>query len=93
VVEVAVMEAAVEVGIADSGPGVELENREAVFDRFCQIGDPLTGKPAGTGLGLPLCRGFIDGMGGAIWCDESEQGGAVFRFALPAAVEHARQHS
>jgi signal transduction histidine kinase len=63
---------------------VPLEHRESVFERFHQIGDHLTAKPPGAGLGLPICRGFIDGMGGSIWCEESDFGGARFRFVLPA---------
>ena len=64
--------------------GVPAEHRETVFERFRQIADHLTDKPSGAGLGLPICRGFIDGMGGAIWCEESELSGAKFRFVLPA---------
>ena len=84
-IEVSDLGSAIEVAVDDSGPGVPLAHRESVFERFHQIGDLLTEKPAGAGLGLPICRGFIDGMGGAIWCEESELGGAVFRFVLPSA--------
>lgn len=86
-VEVADLDTAIEVAVDDSGPGVPLEHRESVFERFHQIGDPLTEKPSGAGLGLPICRGFIDGMGGSIWCEESELGGAKFRFVLPSWTE------
>jgi signal transduction histidine kinase len=75
---------AVDVAIHDSGRGVRLEDRETVFERFRQIGDHLTEKPRGAGLGLPICRGTVDGMGGSIWCEDSDLGGATFRFVLPS---------
>lgn len=79
-------EEGVEVGVGDSGPGVPAQDRETVFDKFSQIGDTMTEKPSGTGLGLPICRRVIDHLGGAIWCEESDLGGAEFRFVLPPAV-------
>jgi signal transduction histidine kinase len=86
-VEVSGLDDSVEVAIGGSGKGVPLEDRETILEPFHQVGDHLTEKPPGTGLGLAICRGFIDGMGGAIWCEESELGGAKFRFALPAASD------
>lgn len=88
-VEVADLQEAIEVSVDDSGPGVAAEDRETVFERFCQIGDYMTEKPSGAGLGLPICRGFVDGMAGSIWCEDSELGGARFRFVLPAVDEAA----
>lgn len=72
----------VEVEVADRGPGVAPEQREAIFDKFRQ-GTP--GTP-GMGLGLTICRGIITSHGGRIWCDARPGGGAAFRFTLPAAV-------
>jgi signal transduction histidine kinase len=85
-VTVGALPVGIEVAVEDSGRGVPVEHRETVFEKFSQIGDTLTDKPAGAGLGLPICRRIIDRMGGAIWCEESELGGAQFRFLLPAAV-------
>lgn len=76
----------IEVAIEDSGKGVPLEHREMVFEKFSQLGDTLTDKPSGTGLGLPICRRIVDRLGGAIWCEDSDLGGAQFRFLLPAAM-------
>ena len=63
VVEVTPLGNVVEIVVEDSGPGISIEHRETVFDRFCQIGDIMTEKPSGTGLGLPICRSLIDGHG------------------------------
>lgn len=72
----------VEVEVADRGPGVPPDQREAIFDKFHR-GAP--GTP-GMGLGLTICRGIVTAHGGRIWCEERAQGGAVFRFTLPAAT-------
>ncbi len=74
--------------VEDSGPGIPDEERERVFEKFKQVGDSLTDKPKGTGLGLPICREILQRMGGRIWCDRSpELGGARFRFTLPVSRE------
>jgi signal transduction histidine kinase len=90
-VTVGALPVGIEVAVEDSGRGVPVQHRETVFDKFSQIGDPLTGKPAGAGLGLPICRRIIDRMGGAIWCEESVLGGAQFRFLLPPAMPAAAE--
>ena len=38
---------------------------------------------SGMGLGLTICRGIVDAHGGRIWCENTEGGGATFRFVLP----------
>ncbi|MBK8097355.1 MAG: PAS domain-containing protein [Planctomycetes bacterium] len=76
----------IEVAIADSGPGIAPEHRQRVFERFSQIGDVMTDKPKGAGLGLAICQRIVDAMGGTMWCEDSPLGGAQFRFVLPAAT-------
>jgi signal transduction histidine kinase/Na+(H+)/acetate symporter ActP len=75
----------IEFAIADNGPGISPELREAVFDRFRQVGDTLTDKPEGTGLGLTICRMIVTSLGGTIWVDAGPEGGAVFKVRLPVA--------
>jgi signal transduction histidine kinase len=72
-----------EITVADSGPGVPREHREAIFDSFAQLGDLLTEKPDGTGLGLPICRKLTRALGGRIWCAESDLGGASLHIRIP----------
>lgn len=74
------------VAIHDSGIGVAPEHRELIFDKFTQIGDTLTGKPAGAGLGLPIARRIVDRAHGKIWCTASDLGGACISFVLPLSV-------
>ncbi|MUM77927.1 response regulator [Pseudodesulfovibrio sp. F-1] len=74
------------VSVADHGPGIPESSMGEIFDKFKQVGDTLTEKPAGTGLGLPICRQIVERHGGRIWV-ESEMGeGSVFFFSIPALV-------
>lgn len=74
----------VQVMVDDSGRGIPIEQREAVFDKFHQIGNTLTDKPTGQGLSLAICRRVLAALGGIIWCDESELGGARFHVVIPS---------
>jgi Na+/proline symporter/nitrogen-specific signal transduction histidine kinase len=69
--------------VADNGPGVRVEEREKIFEKFRQGGDVLTGKPQGTGLGLPISRQIVEHCGGHLWVEEAEGKGAKFVFTLP----------
>ena len=60
------------------------EERRAIFEKFNQLHDHLTGKPAGVGIGLAISRLIVARLGGLIWCEESEAGGAAFVVLLPA---------
>ncbi len=74
--------------IEDNGPGIPEAEWELVFEKFKQVGDTLTEKPKGTGLGLPICREIIMQHGGRIWCERSEDlGGACFFFSLSKSQE------
>ncbi len=74
--------------IEDNGPGIPESEWELVFEKFKQVGDTLTEKPKGTGLGLPICREIITQHGGRIWCERSEDlGGACFFFELSKSKE------
>jgi two-component system NtrC family sensor kinase len=65
--------------VADTGPGIGPEIRERIFEPF------FTTKPlgVGTGLGLPFCKGIIEGHGGTIRVESRVGRGAVFRIELP----------
>ena len=66
------------VTVRDSGPGIDPDHLERVFDSF------YTTKPSGIGLGLSICRSIIDAHGGRLWAAANEPGGAAFQFTLPA---------
>jgi hypothetical protein len=71
------------VDVSDDGPGIRSENQELIFDKFRQVGDTLTAKPQGTGLGLPICRHIISYFGGKLWVKSKPGQGATFSFTLP----------
>ena len=76
----------IEVSVEDEGPGVPLNLRERVFDKFFRAtrdGDGAGLRPSGTGMGLAIARGIVEAHGGHIRIDEADSGGARFVFTLP----------
>ncbi len=69
--------------VEDTGIGIPEDMLEGVFEKFKQVGDTLTDRPKGTGLGLPICREIIGHHGGKIWAENREGGGSRFVFELP----------
>ncbi|MBI2894287.1 MAG: response regulator [Deltaproteobacteria bacterium] len=69
--------------VADSGPGVPPEERDAVFDRFVTLARPAPGQ-AGTGLGLAIAKELVAILGGTIGVSDAPEGGALFRVELPS---------
>jgi signal transduction histidine kinase len=67
------------VAVLDSGPGIDPEHIERVFDAF------YTTKPSGVGMGLSICRSIIEAHSGRLWADANEPQGAAFQFTLPSS--------
>jgi Na+/proline symporter/signal transduction histidine kinase len=76
-----------ELSVADNGPGVAPADRQIVFERFRQLGDPMGDKPQGVGLGLAISHRIVAQHGGRIWIEDATGGGAVFNIRLPRAPE------
>jgi two-component system, OmpR family, sensor histidine kinase KdpD len=72
---------AIEIEVADRGPGVPPGEATRVFEKFHRIGERRDGR--GTGLGLAICRAIVTAHGGEIRVEPREGGGARFRFRLP----------
>jgi signal transduction histidine kinase len=76
---------AVEIAVADTGPGIPAEDHEVIFEEFEQS---ASGKEAeGTGLGLPLSRKLVELHGGRLWLESEVGRGSTFRFTLPLEEE------
>jgi PAS domain S-box-containing protein len=67
------------VGVRDSGPGIDPQHLDRVFDAF------YTTKSSGVEMGLSICRSIINAHGGRLWADVNASGGVVFQFTLPSA--------
>jgi signal transduction histidine kinase len=76
------------VRVTDNGPGLPPHLTERVFEQFYQIEEGRSRSSGGVGLGLAICRGFIEAHGGKIWAENRLDGrtGAVFSFWLPPKV-------
>ncbi len=71
------------ISIKDTGMGISSADQEKVFEKFKQVGNTLTDKPQGTGLGLPICKQIIEHHGGKIWVDSELGKGSTFFFTIP----------
>jgi signal transduction histidine kinase len=70
--------------VRDSGPGVPVELRQAIFERFSQGEGGTTRRFGGTGLGLAIAKEFAELQGGTIEVGDSPEGGAQFTVELPS---------
>lgn len=68
--------------VRDTGIGMCPETREVLFERFSQ-GKNISNINNGCGLGLAICKGLVEQMGGKIWFESEEKKGTVFYFKLP----------
>lgn len=71
------------VTVADSGPGIALQDLEHIFDKFYRGSGPTS---EGTGLGLSISRGLVEAHGGTITAENVSTGGSRFIVRLPADV-------
>jgi two-component system sensor histidine kinase GlrK len=74
---------AVEVSVADTGPGIPRENLATVFEKYQQATAEGSYKIKGTGLGLALVKHIIASHGGKVWAESEPGRGSRFTFVLP----------
>ena len=74
---------AVQVDIADQGPGIPPRDRKRVFEAFRQLENDAAHRAKGAGLGLAICKGIVEAHGGRIWVQDRPGPGAVISFTLP----------
>jgi NO-binding membrane sensor protein with MHYT domain len=70
--------------VQDSGPGLNPESFDRLFDPF------YTTKPGGMGMGLSICRSIVEAHGGRIWASRTARPGVTIQFTLP--VDEDVQH-
>ena len=72
--------------VRDSGPGLRDEDGERLFSLYYRAAESA-GTVPGAGIGLFVCRGLVNAMGGQVWAHQRPEGGAEFGFSLPIYEE------
>ncbi|MCQ8102956.1 sensor histidine kinase KdpD [Methylomonas sp. SURF-2] len=80
-IEAEINDAAVEITVADHGPGIPRGQEERLFEKFYQSRHEMA--QSGVGLGLAICRAIVEVHGGRIQAKNRDEGGAAFVFTLP----------
>ncbi len=83
-------EQALRFAVADTGPGVPADRRDAIFEDFEQGDGSATRRFEGSGLGLAISRRLVALMGGELTLDDNPGGGSVFAFSAPLPEAPAR---
>ena len=78
------------VTVSDTGIGIAPQDHERIFESFEQAGR-VRDRTEGTGLGLTLCRRFVELLGGHMWLDSDLGRGSTFGFALPLGERQANR--
>lgn len=78
----------VEVIVSDSGPGIPIQERKRIFEKFTQIKSPNTASARrGSGLGLTFCKMAVEAHGGVIHAEDGPDGrGVTFHVRLPRKI-------
>jgi signal transduction histidine kinase len=70
--------------VEDRGPGILPGDRELIFDRFHRLDNGYSRMVGGVGLGLAICKAFVEAHGGRIWVEDGSGGvGSTFKFTVP----------
>jgi signal transduction histidine kinase len=70
------------IAIEDSGPGIDPEDTDRIFDAF------FTTKPHGMGMGLSICRSIVESHGGQLWASARRPHGTIFYVKLLSTPSH-----
>jgi signal transduction histidine kinase len=72
------------ISVHDNGIGIPAEHQAKLFDKVNPYSTRGTANEKGTGLGLILCKEFVEKNGGKIWVESEEGKGSTFSFSIPA---------
>jgi signal transduction histidine kinase len=80
----------VTISVSDNGTGIKPDDLKKLFNISEFITTTGTAKETGTGLGLLLCKEFVEKHGGKIWVESEVGKGSDFKFTLPIFTEQAK---
>jgi signal transduction histidine kinase len=76
-----------EISVADTGMGIETEDQNRIFERFCHIARPIHGEFSGSGLGLALAQWIAERHNTRVTLESAPGKGSRFAFFLPLSLE------
>jgi PAS domain S-box-containing protein len=81
----------IEFSVADTGVGIASKNQQLIFERFHQTNDYIILNYGGLGLGLSICKGIVNILGGKIWVESEVGKGSNFKFSIPTAYIESKE--
>lgn len=84
-----------EFSVKDTGIGIPQDKVDLLFKRFSQVDNSNTRQYGGSGLGLSICKGLIEKMGGEIWVKTAVDEGSTFFFTcmLESSTEEVKNNT
>ncbi|MCS7220444.1 MAG: hybrid sensor histidine kinase/response regulator [Anaerolineae bacterium] len=76
------------VSVSDTGPGIPADQLSRIFDEFYQVDRSLRRAHGGAGLGLAICKRFVEAHDGRIWAESEVGRGSTFSFTLPIPEQY-----
>jgi len=73
--------------VKDNGAGIPKDKQTNLFKKFYQVDTSHRREHGGSGLGLVICKGIVENLGGGMWFESEEGKGANFYFSLPKKLE------
>jgi signal transduction histidine kinase len=77
----------IEFFVKDNGIGIPKDKQANLFKKFYQIDSSLKRQHGGTGLGLVICKGIVEGLGGKIWLESEPGKGTIVYFSMPKGLD------
>jgi PAS domain S-box-containing protein len=77
----------IEFFVKDTGIGVPEEKQNKIFERFYQVKNDSSRQYSGAGLGLSICKAYVEILGGKIWLNSKTGDGSEFCFTLPVTLK------
>jgi signal transduction histidine kinase len=92
-VEASAADGSFKVSVADTGPGISVEDQTRIFEEFQQVDSSSTRSKGGTGLGLAISKKIIELHGGCVGVESELGRGSVFHFTLPVRPDVQKEPS